>query len=136
MVRVDIVHAQHHMPETYRDYLEGHRAVRLLKEDGAILGELVWRVGSGHNVEITEFGIFAGNDRRKGHGTRLLTTALDDMRQYYARTNHSLRKVYLFCEERNGEARAFYEAQGFFLETVLTDFYDDGNAVMYGYIVK
>ena len=25
----------------------------LLEEDGTILGELVWRVASGHNIEIT-----------------------------------------------------------------------------------
>ncbi len=32
--------------------------VRLLEEDGTILGELVWRMVSGHNIEITEFGVF------------------------------------------------------------------------------
>ena len=42
---IDTVPAQNHMPDHYSDYLQGYRAVRLLEEDGTILGELVWRLG-------------------------------------------------------------------------------------------
>lgn len=136
IVHIEVVHAQNHMPNDYRDYLEGYRAARLLSEDGAILGELVWRVASGHNIEITEMGIFEGDNRRKGWGTRLLEAAFEDMRQYFSHVEHALWKVFLFCEERNREGRAFYEARGFRLEAVLMDFYSDGNAVMYAQILK
>ena len=48
---IDIVPAQNHIPNHYNDYLQGYRAVPLLEEDGTILGELVWRVVSGHNTD-------------------------------------------------------------------------------------
>ena len=124
------------MPNHYSDYLQGYQAVRLLEEDGTILGELVWRVVSGHNIEITEFGIFEEENKRKGWGTRLLEAAFEDMRQYFGKINHPLWKVYLFCEENNEEGHGFYESRGFRLEVVLKDFYPDGNAVMYSQVLK
>ena len=133
---IDIVQAQNHRPAHYSDYLQGYRAVRLLKGNGTILGELVWRVASGHNIEITEFGIFEEENRRKGWGTRLLEAAFEDMRQDFAKINHPLWKVYLFCEENNEEGRGFYESSGFRLEVVLKDFWENGNAVMYSQVLK
>lgn len=130
-MKLDIVHAREHKPEAYRDYLEGYRAVRLLDEDETILGECVWRVTSGHNVEITEMAVYEESNRRKGFGRRLMNAAFEDMRQYFASINRSMWNVYLFCEERNSGARAFYEAQQFRLETILRSFYTDGNAIMY-----
>lgn len=133
---IDIVQAQNHIPDHYSDYLQGYRAVRLLEEKGTILGECVWRVGSGHNIEITEFGIFGEKNRRKGWGTLLLEAAFEDMRQYFVKINRRLWKVYLFCEDTNQEARRFYEAKEFRLETLLKNFYSDGNAIMYSKILK
>lgn len=133
---IDIVHAQNHIPDHYSDYLRGYRAVRLLEKDETILGELVWRVASGHNIEITEFGIFEEDNRRQGWGTRLLEAAFEDMREYFMKISHPLWKVYLFCEETNQEARRFYEAKGFRLEVILKDFWADGNAVMYSQVLK
>ncbi len=135
-MHIDIVQAQDHMPDHYGDYLHGYRAIRLLKKDETIVGELVWRVASGHNIEITEFGIFEEDNRRQGWGTRLLEAAFENMREYFVKINHPLWKVYLFCEERNEEGRGFYESRGFRLEAVLKDFYPDGDAVMYSKILK
>jgi ribosomal protein S18 acetylase RimI-like enzyme len=135
-VYINIVPAQNHMPDHYSDYLQGYRAVRLLEEDGTILGELVWRVASGHNIEIMEFGIFEEDNRWQGWGTRLLEAVFEDIRQYFLKINHRLWKVYLFCEEANESGRGFYESQGFQLETVLKRFYPDGDAVMYSKVLK
>ncbi|MDE0556343.1 MAG: hypothetical protein OXI24_19185 [Candidatus Poribacteria bacterium] len=63
---INIVPAQNHISDHYSDYLQGYRAVRLLAENGTILGECVWRVVSGHNIEITELGIFEEDNKRKG----------------------------------------------------------------------
>ena len=133
---IDIVPARSHIPNHYSDYLQGSRALRLLQENGKILGELVWRVASGHNIEITELGISEEKNKRKGWDTRLLEAAFEDMRQYFVKINHPLWKVYLFCKERNEEGRGFYESRGFRLEVVLKDFYSDGDAVMYSKILK
>ena len=62
--------------------------------------------------------------------------AFEDMRQYFLKINRRLRKVYLFCEEDNEEGRGFYKSQGFRLEVVLKDFWEDGNAVMYSQVLK
>jgi ribosomal protein S18 acetylase RimI-like enzyme len=102
-----------------------------LDEQGRERAELVWRVATGHTAEITEFGIHDSQDRRKGWGTKLLKTALEDMQNFFRQHGHEPRRVYLFCEARNGDARAFYEAQGFILGAILKDFYVEGDAVLY-----
>ena len=131
--RIDIVHARDHQPDHYRDYIEGQRALQLLDAEGRERAELVWRVATGHTVEITEFGIHDPQDRRKGWGTKLLKTAIEDMRGFFLKRGYRLRRVYLFCEARNGDARDFYEAQGFRLEGLMKTFYfdGDGDAALY-----
>jgi hypothetical protein len=68
-----IVHAAEHMPDQYRDHLDGYRAVQLVDDDGTIRGELVWRLAGRWHVkfEIKEFGLFADADKRRGRGTQL-----------------------------------------------------------------
>jgi ribosomal protein S18 acetylase RimI-like enzyme len=120
------------MPNDYRRYIDGWRAMRLIDPEGNVRGELVWRYASGNNVEITEFGIFDQRDRRRGLGSRLLEAGLQDMTDFAQQIRRPIRLVYLFCETRNEPARAFYEAKGFQLCVELPDFYKEpGGAVMY-----
>ena len=130
-VKTEVVHATQHMTEHYRPFLDGFRAVQLIDDAGSLRGELVWRLATGHTVEITEMGIFEGSDRRRGHGSALLTAALQDMESYFDSMGRKLRLIYLFCEARNEEARAFYEVRGFQLQATLHSFYDDGDATIY-----
>ena len=131
-LRIEIVHATEHMPDHYRRYIDGWRAVRLIDPEGDIKGELVWRYASGNNVEITEFGIAKETDRRHGLGTRLLEAGLQDMNAFAKKIQRPIRLVYLFCETQNDSARAFYEAKVFRLCAELTDFYEEpGGGVMY-----
>jgi ribosomal protein S18 acetylase RimI-like enzyme len=136
VLRIEIVHAREHMPGHYQDYIDGQRALQLLDEQRHIRGELVWRVATGHTVEITEFGILNPKDRRQGWGSKLLQTALEDMRHYFDKICKPLTRVYLFCEAKNVGARAFYEAHGFHLDALLKDFYPDGNAALYSLSVE
>jgi len=135
-MRTEIIHARDHLSDHYRDYLEGYRAVRLIDEEGCLRGELVWRLATGHTVEITEMGLFAEEDRGIGLGTRLLEAAIQDMQTYFERLEFPLRRIYLFCETINEEGRAFYEARGFRAAAVLEDFYGDGDAVLYSRVLE
>ena len=123
--RIEIVPARDHLPDEYRMYFDGHRALRLF-DGGELVGELVWRFGTGKCVEITEFGIFQEQKRRKGHGKTLMDAGLKDMKRFFVAQGHSLRRVYLFCESRNASARAFYATHGFTLAAELKDFYGHG----------
>ena len=91
----------------------------------------MWRLATGHTIEITEIGLFQGEDRGRGLGTQLLTAAIEDMRSYLRKMGSEMTRIYLFCEAKNEEARGFYEARGFHCEAVLPHFYDDDDAVLY-----
>ena len=54
------------------DKTEGQRILLLVDGRDVERGELVWRIASGHTVEICEFFIHREEDQRKGWGTRLL----------------------------------------------------------------
>jgi ribosomal protein S18 acetylase RimI-like enzyme len=130
-MRIDIVHAQEHMPGHYKPYLEGHRAIRIYEAD-LMIGETVWRLASGKNVEITEIGIFDKHQRGKGYGTALLYHARKDIEEYATRTAISIQGVYLFCELRNRAAQKFYCKHGFTLQATLNRFYADDDAQLFG----
>jgi len=135
-MKIGVVHARDHMPNEYRDYLDGQRAIRIMDENGEIRGELVWRLASRWRCtfEIKEFGIFQDSDRRKGWGTTLLQEAIGDMEQYIKCVDKRYRawRIYLFCEEKNAIARSFYEARGFQMDATLKEFYGpDDDAMLY-----
>lgn len=122
---IEVVHAEAHKPEEYRNVLEGRRALKLLDDQGKERGELVWRLAHGHSVEIAEFGIYAPSDRRKGFGSLLLKHGISDMRSFFGSRGLAFRRIYLFCEAWNEPARGFYEANGFVKQAVLKGFYAD-----------
>jgi len=140
-MKIDIVHVRDHIPDEYRDYLDGQRAIRIIDENSEIRGELVWKLASRWKCtfEIKEFGIFQDSDRRRGWGTILLQAAIDDMKRYIKCVDPRYKawRIYLFCEERNAIARKFYEVRGFQKEAMLKDFYgSDDNAILYSLCLK
>ena len=125
--------------DDYADKIQGQRVVSLIDKDGEQRGELVWRVASGHTVEICEFGIHREGDRRQGWGTRLLNDGIADMEAFYATGMTRVRpllRLWLLAESRNEIGRCFYEASGFVEATTLADFYSDGDAVLFVMDVK
>jgi GNAT superfamily N-acetyltransferase len=123
--------AREHLPEQYADWLEGYRALQVVDAGGRLRGELVWRLATGHTVEITEFGVLLPEDRRQGLSTRLLEAGLTSMRRFCAARDIRLRRVYAFCESVNRPGRAFYEARGFRLQAMLEGLYHDCDAALY-----
>jgi RimJ/RimL family protein N-acetyltransferase len=130
-LRFAIVPANSHRLDEYHDTLEGYKAVQLIDDFGEMVGELVWRLATGQNVEITEMGIFNESNRRQGWGSEILKAGLESIREFFAGKPYRLRRIYLFCDSINRPARAFYERHGFKMETILHGFYHYCDAVLY-----
>jgi len=115
-MKIRVVHSRdHHGRRTFRPYVDGQHAILLEGDDGSCQGELVWRLANiGQGIaEITGFGIEDPTMRRLGWGTRLLETALADIRAFMAGQGITPRLVYLFHNEESEVASAFYRARGF-----------------------
>jgi len=86
------------------------------------LGEIVWRYGTGANVELLEIHAVP---RGKGYGRALVYTMLVTLRD-----DPPYHSVFGFTRVSNEEARAFYAALGFRLHEV-PGVYADGRAVLF-----
>lgn len=85
-------------------------------------GYIVWRHGTGGNVELLHIRTFRPG---QGDGRRLVYRMLDLLRErppYYS--------VFGFTRASNAEAQAFYGALGFNLQPV-NGLYAEGQAVMF-----
>jgi ribosomal protein S18 acetylase RimI-like enzyme len=130
-MRFEAVDARQHRADYYADALAGYKAVRLVDDHGRTRGELVWRLASGHSVEITEFGIYDEADRRQGWGTRLLDAGIASIRAFFADKPYRLRRIYVFCDSTNEPGCRFYEARGFQLAVVIPEYYHYCDAALY-----
>ena len=126
-MRFEVVDAREHRAEYYADTFAGYKAVRLLDDAGAVRGEFA----HGQSVEVTEFGVYRPEDRRRGWGTQLLDAGIASIRAFFADKPYTLRRIYLFCDSINDPGCAFYEARGFTVAAVLPEFYDYCDAVLY-----
>jgi ribosomal protein S18 acetylase RimI-like enzyme len=135
-VKVEVVDARDHRLEEYENYFRGYKALQLMDGAGRMRGELVWRLATGHTVEITEFGIYDPKDRRQGWGTLLLGAGLKAMMEFFEEIGATLRRVYAFCDSTNEAGRAFYRARGFRQEAELEGFYSYCNAILYVWRLK
>ena len=85
-------------------------------------GFIVWRRGTGYNVELLHIRTF---EKGKGYGRELIYSMLDALLvdpPYYS--------VFGFTRVGNKEAQAFYGALGFTLQTV-NGLYKDGKAILF-----
>jgi len=85
-------------------------------------GFIVWRLGTGANVELLHIRAF---EPRRGHGRKLFYRMLEQLGNrppYYS--------VFGFTRVSNERAAEFYKALGFNLQSV-TGLYADGEAVMF-----
>ncbi len=128
---IDVVPAQGHRLEEYGAAQEGYKAVRLIDVAGRLRAELIWRLATGNNVEITELAVLEPADRRRGMGSALLYAGMDSIRSFRKGKQFEPCKVYAFCEAVNGPGRAFYERHGFAMAAQLPGFYRDCDAILY-----
>lgn len=106
--------------EFFNNYVKPFQDVKALYDPNK--GFIVWRLGTGRNVELLHIRAFA---LRQGYGRTLfhrMLYALEETPPYYS--------VFGFTRVTNTRAAAFYEALGFNLQPV-RGLYADGRAVMF-----
>lgn len=101
-------------------HVEPYRRVDYLNYAG--IGYLVWRVGTGGNVEILHLRIHKPGE---GHGRRMLGAMLRCLS-----TSPPYATVFGFTRTGNTAAQAFYRDVGFTL-TPVYGVYDEGDAVVF-----
>jgi len=103
-----------HVEDRVKSYLQYYH-IKVLKENDKIIGALFWFVReSPHHglAEIEDFFIDKGY-RRKGLGTQLLKSAIEDVKKHFEALGCSARKIIVLTSKENPIARKCYEKQGF-----------------------
>lgn len=103
----------------YRDYITPFAGLHYHADR---TGFIVWRRGTGHNVELLHIKTY---EKGQGHGRALFFVMLDRLKD-----DPPYHSVYGFTRVSNSEARAFYGALGFQLDEVAGP-YADGRAVLF-----
>lgn len=86
------------------------------------LGYIVWRIGTGDNVELLHIHTI---EKGKGYGRKLFYMMLDDLQA--CPPYHS---IFGFTRVLNDDAMAFYGALGFELQEI-RGLYRDGRAILF-----
>lgn len=85
-------------------------------------GYIVWREGTGNNMELLHIGVFK---KRKGYGRQLVKEMLQNLKAHPPYFS-----VFGFTRTSNDVAHSFYKALNFDL-VPLAGLYKDGSAVMF-----
>lgn len=108
----------------YDEHISTYRPMYYVEDER---GYIVWRIGTGHNVELLHI---RAKEPRRGYGTSLVVTMLRDVEAEIARTNQVPHSVFGFTRQSNEAALAFYGSLGFTLDPIL-DLYREGPAVLF-----
>jgi len=87
------------------------------------VGKIVWRRGTGDNVELLDIEVTS--QRRTGQGTILLLRMLNSLKQ-----NPPDSSIFGFTRTENVIAQEFYSAMGFTVQEI-TGLYPEGSAVLF-----
>ena len=97
----------------------------ILEQDERLIGYTVWEIDSktseGHILNLA----IHPDERRKGHGRKLLSHVIDDLKKREA--GHCRLQV----RESNNPARKLYEAIGFVASSKRPGYYFDEDAIVY-----
>jgi ribosomal protein S18 acetylase RimI-like enzyme len=85
-------------------------------------GYIVWRVGTGENIEMLHLRTFY---KKRGFGKKLVLSMLDKLK--YKKPYHS---IYAFTRTCNIESQKFFDALGFNIQHV-NGIYKDGQCVLF-----
>jgi len=116
-----------------RSFFDYHH-VKVVKHEEKVIGAAFWNVVEEKHHGLTEIVDFwiDENFRRKGLGEGLLRAVIEDMKRFFAKDNHAVRKVLLTTGEDNEPAKKLYEKVGFQVSAVLRDLFAEGeNELVY-----
>jgi ribosomal protein S18 acetylase RimI-like enzyme len=108
--------------------------IKIVKDEEKVLGAVFWNVVEEKHHGLTEIGDLWIDEgfRRRGLGEKLLRTVIEDMKQFFAEENHTLRKVLVTTGDDNEPAKKLYEKIGFRKSALLADLFAKGeNELIY-----
>lgn len=129
----DLYHSRQEASWFVKSFFDYHH-VKVAKIGRKIIGAVFWRGREEKHHGLTEVEDLwvDENYRRRGFGTKLLTSVLEDMRQFFAGSGYVLRKVLVTTGEDNEPAQRLYEKMGFQRTAVLEGlFARDENELVY-----
>jgi ribosomal protein S18 acetylase RimI-like enzyme len=108
--------------------------IKVIKNKGKVTGALFWNVVEEKHHGIAEIAdLWIDEDfRRRGLGEKLLTAAIEDMKQSFAEDDYAVRKVLVTTGDDNEPAKRLYEKAGFQKAAILADLFAEGeNELVY-----
>ncbi|MFX1323504.1 MAG: GNAT family N-acetyltransferase [Promethearchaeota archaeon] len=111
-----------------------HRNAILAKKGNEIIGKSLWYVKGDPNegvAELEELYVFE-EYRNKGIGTELINSTINSVRKFFKNLRIKPRRIFLYSEEDNLNARRLYEKLGFeFIANLGHLFSDENNELLY-----
>jgi ribosomal protein S18 acetylase RimI-like enzyme len=108
--------------------------IKIVKDKEKVIGAVFWNVVEEKHHGLTEIGDLWIDEgfRRRGLGEKLLRTVIEDMKQFFAKENCTLRKVLVTTGDDNELAKKLYEKVGFRKSALLADLFVKGeNELVY-----
>ena len=92
-----------------------HNNTFLAKHGNRIIGKMLWYIKEDPNFGVVEFEeLYVFEEyRRKGIGSELLKASIKAVRDQFIKLGVKPRKIFLFVDENNENARKLYEKFGF-----------------------
>jgi len=129
----DLYHNREEASWFVKSFFDYHH-VKVIKQERNVVGAAFWNVVEEKHhglAEIADLWIDE-NFRRRGLGEKLLLTVIEDIKRFFAKDNHVLRKVLVTTGEDNEAAKKLYEKVGFQGSAVLRDLFAAGeNELVY-----
>jgi ribosomal protein S18 acetylase RimI-like enzyme len=108
--------------------------VKVVKNNEKVIGALFWKVVEEKHHGLAEIADLWVDEefRRRGLGEKLLRTAIEDMKRFFAKDDYALRKVLVTTGDDNEPAKRLYGKAGFQKAAILADlFAKDENELVY-----
>jgi ribosomal protein S18 acetylase RimI-like enzyme len=123
----ELYHSREEATWFVKPFFDYHH-IKVVRNENRVIGVIFWKVVEEKHHGLAEIGEFwiDKDFRRKGLGERLLRTVIEDMKQFFRKDTHALRKVLVTTGEDNESAKKLYEKAGFQRSAALADLFGPG----------
>ena len=92
-----------------------HNNAFIAKHGDQIIGKMLWHVKEDPNYGVAEFEeLYVFEEyRRIGIGSKLMKISIQAVRNHFKKRDFTPRRIFLFVDEKNKDARKLYEKFGF-----------------------